>query len=175
MNKLPAHWVDRLFAKLHGIYGTTFTSKYVTGADSRGIDSGLENAKETWAEDLAGFHDMPESIAYALKKVNPVLPPSSRQFVALCRSAPRPTPIALPPPEMSRDQIEANQAKLKNAFDRNYGYDFRKWARDHRDAFLRGDDLYIAQIRNASEALGEIWETDSVTRKRVCRPAVNAR
>lgn len=167
---LPASWVDRIFANLHGIYGTSFTSKYATGVDSRGIDSGLENAKATWAEDLAGFYDMPEAIAYGLRNVDAKFPPSSREFAALCRMAPKPTLPALPMPEVSEEQRQQNLNKLQGAMAKAPAYDFKHWAKKLKHEFLSGLNLTHVQVKSAAEALGEVWEVDSETRQRVCRP-----
>lgn len=77
--------VTKLFGRLQGIYGTSFTSKFSTGVNAQtGVDDGWENAKAVWAEDLAGYVDRLEIIAAALKHVDPDRPPTSRQFLQLC-------------------------------------------------------------------------------------------
>lgn len=77
--------ITKLFGRLQGIYGTSFTSKFSTGVNAKtGIDDGWENAKSVWAEDLAGYVDRLEIIAAALKHVDPDRPPTSRQFLQLC-------------------------------------------------------------------------------------------
>lgn len=77
--------ITKLFARLQGIYGTSFTSKFSTGVNAKtGVDDGWENAKAVWAEDLAGYAERLEVIADALKHVDPDRPPSSRQFLQLC-------------------------------------------------------------------------------------------
>ena len=89
MSARMPHIIDRLFSRLQGIYGTAFTNKFSTGLDQSGIDRGMANAKAVWADDLAGFSDNMEAISYALKNLDPKFPPSSREFLALCRMAPK--------------------------------------------------------------------------------------
>lgn len=80
--------ITKLFARLQGIYGTSFTSKFSTGVNAQtGVDDGWENAKAVWAEDLAGYAERLEVIADALKHVDPDRPPTSRQFAQLCNEA----------------------------------------------------------------------------------------
>lgn len=81
--------IDRVFARLQGIYGTTFTNKFRTGVGHDGIDAGFENAKMVWADELAGFADNLEAIAYGLRYVDPKFPPSAKEFRDLCRNAPK--------------------------------------------------------------------------------------
>jgi hypothetical protein len=84
---LPATWIERIFERLIGIYGNQFRSKFQ--AIENGIDVGMENAKAVWADELAGFHNNPEAIAYALKNLPGDFPPNALEFAAICRRAPR--------------------------------------------------------------------------------------
>lgn len=81
--------IDRVFARLQGIYGTTFTNKFRTGVGPDGVDVGFENAKAVWADELRGFADNLDAIAYALRFTDPKFPPSAREFRDLCRQAPK--------------------------------------------------------------------------------------
>ena len=87
--------IDRLFVRLQGLYGSTFTNKFSTGVGRDGIDHGLENAKQVWSEELGGFADNLDAIGYALKNTDPKFPPTAREFLALCRQAPRKEPLKL--------------------------------------------------------------------------------
>lgn len=80
---LPSQWVDRVFAKLIGVYGNQFGAKFSQVVD--GVDIGIALAKQAWAEELAGFSDKPEAIAYALKNLPRDFPPNAIQFAELCR------------------------------------------------------------------------------------------
>lgn len=110
--------ITKLFARLQGIYGTAFTSKFSTGLNAEtNRDDGWENAKTVWAEDLAGFEL--DDIAYALRHVDPDRAPSSRQFVELCRKAPRKqTTLALPAPSpVDADRAKALAARVAKVFE----------------------------------------------------------
>lgn len=84
---LPEGWVDRLFFRLQGVYGRDFTSQFML-MDSAGNDIGLTNAKQVWSEELGGFAEYPEAIAYALENL-PERMPNVIQFREICRKAPR--------------------------------------------------------------------------------------
>lgn len=86
-NPLPAVWVDRLFARLQGVYGRDFTYQF-SNVDSTGFDVGLANARQVWAEELGGFSEHPEAIAYALENL-PERIPNVIVFREICRKAPR--------------------------------------------------------------------------------------
>lgn len=86
-NPLPAAWVDRLFARLQGVYGRDFTYQF-SNVDSTGFDVGLANARQVWAEELGGFSEHPEAIAYALENL-PERIPNVIVFREICRKAPR--------------------------------------------------------------------------------------
>ena len=83
---LPNAWVDKMFARLHGIYGREFTSQFSV-IDANGNDVGMANAKQVWAEELGGFIDNPEAIAFALKHL-PDRVPNAIKFRDMCRQAP---------------------------------------------------------------------------------------
>ena len=107
---LPSAWVEKIFARLQGIYGREFTGHYSTGMVN-GIDAGLENAKATWAEELANFANHPDSIRYALENL-PDRVPNCVKFKELCRSAPRPEPLKLEH-KISEEQAAENRKKIK--------------------------------------------------------------
>jgi hypothetical protein len=107
---LPSAWVEKIFARLQGIYGRDFTGHYSTGMVN-GIDAGLENAKATWGEELAGFANHPDSIRYALENL-PDRVPNCVKFKELCRSAPRPEPLKLEH-KISEEQAAENRKKIK--------------------------------------------------------------
>ena len=86
-NQLPAAWIDKIFARLQGIYGREFTGQFATGMTD-GPDPGIQNAKQVWAEELVGFTRFPEAIGYALEHL-PERAPNCIRFKELCRNAPR--------------------------------------------------------------------------------------
>lgn len=111
---LPSAWVEKIFARLQGIYGREFTGQFSTGMVN-GIDAGLENAKGTWAEELGGFVKWPEAIAYALEHL-PERVPNCIKFKELCRNAPRPEPMKLEH-KLTEEQMAANKKRIKEIID----------------------------------------------------------
>jgi hypothetical protein len=83
---LPIAWIDRMFARLQGIYGREFTSQFSV-IDANGNDVGMANAKQVWAEELGDFVDNPEAISFALKHL-PDRVPNAIKFRDMCRQAP---------------------------------------------------------------------------------------
>jgi hypothetical protein len=78
---LPDSWIAKIFSKFEARYGSLFLDRW------RGCD--MDNVRETWAEELAGFKDQPERIAYALKSLSDErFPPTLPEFIAACRKAP---------------------------------------------------------------------------------------
>lgn len=85
---LPPAWVDRIFSRLDGVYGGEFAGKFSRVVGGR--DEGIEAAKATWGEELGGFVDTPEAIAWALESRNlPDRAPNLVQLLAICKTAPR--------------------------------------------------------------------------------------
>jgi len=83
-NYLPKEWVERIFQRLHGRFGNSFTDKFKLGQhDANGNDIGILNAKQVWAEELAGIS--PERIKNALLH-NYDYAPSCDQFKAQCKT-----------------------------------------------------------------------------------------
>lgn len=106
---LPSVWVEKLFARLQGVYGREFTGQFSTGMVD-GIDAGIENAKQIWAEELGGFAESPEDIAYALRNL-PERSPNVIVFRDLCRKAPRNGSLQLEH-KLTPEQMERNKERL---------------------------------------------------------------
>lgn len=106
---LPASWVDRLFARLQGVYGREFTGQF-SQFDADGIDVGLLNAKQVWAEELGGFSDFPEALAYALQHL-PERCPNAIRFRDLCRHAPPKNVVAIEH-KLTEEQMAANKKRV---------------------------------------------------------------
>lgn len=110
---LPETWVKKIFSKFEGRYGSLFLDRW------RGCD--MANVMATWAEELAGFEDQPERIAYALRSLaDQQFPPTLPEFIAACRRAPTkaagPALTHQPTPEerqRSRESAEAVSRALK--------------------------------------------------------------
>lgn len=84
---LREEWIDRIFQRLTGIYGSQFTAKFKQIVD--GVDEGTANAKDVWAKELGNFGDKPEAIAYALDHLPTEHAPNALEFRDICRRAPR--------------------------------------------------------------------------------------
>lgn len=108
MNKqrLPDSWVNRIFHRLLGAYGSGFTLKF-SKVDETGRDLGFMAAKDVWAEELGGFADNKDAIAYALDNL-PEHCPNVIQFREICRRAPKKEPVALP-------HIQTPEEKRRNS------------------------------------------------------------
>ncbi|WP_283148995.1 hypothetical protein [Silvimonas soli] len=82
---LPMAWIERLFQRMHGQYGNVWLDKWRVGeAGANGQDLGVENAKRTWAEDLADMQGTEIAVGIATCK-NLKFPPSLPEFRNLCR------------------------------------------------------------------------------------------
>lgn len=97
---LPASWIDRIFSRLQGLYGTLWVDRWKTGEQRRlptgqVIDVGMLNAKAIWAAELAGFAARPEVIGHALGACDGLrFPPTLPEFLRLCREeAARPASV----------------------------------------------------------------------------------
>lgn len=96
---LPASWVDRIFDRMQGLYGSLWLDRWRTGQIDRatGADIGLLSAKAVWAEELGGFADRGNPKANARGKSaiasaidacrSQPLPPTLPEFLRMCREA----------------------------------------------------------------------------------------
>lgn len=109
LQPLPRAWVDRIFSRLQGVYGREFAGQYSTGLID-GIDHGMENAKQVWAEELAGFTENPDAIAYALETL-PDRAPNAIKFRDACRRAPE-KPKVLIENKLTQAQMSANKQRV---------------------------------------------------------------
>ncbi len=96
---LPLAWVEKVFRKLTVVYGRDFMARW----EGQEINDVIED----WAEELAGFVNWPEAIAWALKNLPDSKPPTVLEFRALCFKAPKPERLALPEP--AADPVFAKQ------------------------------------------------------------------
>lgn len=87
---LPLAWVEKVFRKLTVVYGRDFMARW----EGQEINDVIED----WADELAGFVNWPEAIAWALKNLPDSKPPTVLEFRALCFKAPKPDRLALPEP-----------------------------------------------------------------------------
>ena len=149
MMQLPSEWIDRIFMRLHGRFGNNFGDKFKSGQkDSYGNDLGVLNAKQVWAEELAGI--TPDRIKNALLH-NYDYAPSCDQFKAQCKTSAPVVPDykALPKPALSDEKINELHDKL-SAFTSGKR-DMKAWAKK----IIANPSAYPdISYRYAKEALG---------------------
>lgn len=99
--------VDIIFTKLALLHGRDFTSKW------EGLD--MQDVKNDWAHELAGFEKRPDAIRYALQNLPPK-PPNVLEFRAIVLRAPEVSVRRLTAPsanpEIVRDALMAARAAL---------------------------------------------------------------
>lgn len=146
-NALPDAWIDRLFQRLSLMYGNAWSQKWA------GLP--LADVKAAWATDLA--FASADQIRRALDhcRANNPHPPSSPEFVGLCRAfAPAmDTRRALPnyakeamPPEV--------RAAIARVLEPGKKRDPKDWAREVLYLHEQGLYKYIIGVTNARRALG---------------------
>lgn len=156
---LPRSWVERIFNRLHGVYGSQFSGKYHQGVMVNGVDAGLENAMQVWGEELKGFHGHPEAIGYALDNIDPRFPPSAKEFAVLARRAPqKAVPMVehkVSPEELARglERLQETQKKVQQP--KADGLD---WARKPRSAMAFAA-IHALATRDEDDRFAEIIET----------------
>jgi len=156
---LPESWIDRLFARLEGLYGAKFLDMW--------RESDLRNVKATWAEKLAGFADKPEALKAAIDACDEKhWPPTLPEFLVLCRGAAsrNNSLAALPAPVIAPDEIEKRVAEISKAVKKPKDNDYLAWAKILKNRYLSGECLIICQIKLASQALGEVWANHQCVR-----------
>jgi len=150
MNQLPSEWVERIFLRLHGRFGNNFLEKYKLGKlDAYGNDLGINNAKQVWAEELAGISA--DRIKNALQ-YNYDYAPSCDQFKAQCKSSTQAHSDykALPKPAISNEKREEIHDKLAQFMSPKR--DMKAWAKK----IIANPKAYPEiSYRYAKEALGE--------------------
>lgn len=144
MTSLPLSWVDRIFDKLSVRYGQAFLRKW------DGLD--MKVVKADWAEELAGFSEHGNSIAWALQNLPAEKPPNVGEFRAIANRAPAPN---VPRLERSPAEVPAEiRGKIDAIVKPAKGKDYRAWAKVLMARHEAGDKtLTKAQIDMAKDAL----------------------
>lgn len=140
---LPRSWVERIFLRLQGVYGTQFTGKYLTGELINGRDIGYENAMHVWGDELSGFSNNGEAIAYALAHLDSKFPPNVKEFAEICRRAPKPELAKLPAPEARPEKVAEFASSVKTVT--NKKKDFIGWARRPKSEIAFNSVLVLAK------------------------------
>jgi len=142
---LPIAWVEKLFRKLTLTYGRDFLARW-EGLDECDVIA-------DWAEELAGFVNHPEALAYALKHLPPGKPPTVIEFAAAANKCPPPVHVALPAPVADPVVVAEIVAKAKAAAKPQVS-DPKAWARAIMTRHQAGDRLSPVSVQFAKRALG---------------------
>ena len=129
---LPDAWVERIFARMFGLYGSLWLDRWRTEG---GEAVGVAMAKSTWAAELGTFADQPAAIARALEACADLqFPPTLPEFRALCRQhyqrPPEPAyekrgPLALSGPHAEKVREQFGRLSLTP----EGAHDYLRWAR----------------------------------------------
>jgi len=167
MAPLPDSWVERIFDRMQGMYGSLWVDRWRSGEtverNGRQFDRGLLNAKATWAQELGGFSGQHERIARALESCrHRNMPPTLPEFLDLCRQQVAEQTLSLPPPT---PDAERRQRNIESAAAVKVGsVGDKAWAERLRTRYLSGERLLPIQVQLASEALGESWASGKCER-----------
>lgn len=161
---LPASWVDRIFDRMQGLYGSIWVDRWRTGETvdtPRGpVDKGVMVAKATWAQGLAGFADQPERLMKAIDACGSrPMPPTLPEFRDYARQAHVQVQTALPAPTPDAERRAANLERAASVSIKEAPG--KAWAYRLRERYLRGERLLKCQIDLASAALEEVWKNGS--------------
>lgn len=148
--RIPDSWVERIFDRMQGLYGSLWVDRWRSGEliarDSQSFDRGLLLAKETWAQELGGFVEMPERISRALDACrHRNLPPTLPEFLDACRQQHADAPKALAAPRATAEQVAQQTEVIAR-----------------RMSAPQAGGTAWAETPPASGARGSMWERDII-------------
>lgn len=153
---LAMAWIERIFMRMHGRFGNAFLDKYRIGElNSARKDVGVENAKVTWSEELAGISA--ERIKAGID-AKYYYPPSSDEFIAKCVIKAEVQDFRRLPAPLDH---EANRAQADKVVELSRWMskprtNYRAWAEKIIQRQKNGErDLPDIALRFAKEALAE--------------------
>lgn len=158
---LPLSWVAKIFYRMQGRYGSMWVDKWRTGeTGANGVDAGVANAMEVWAEELSGFADKSECIKYSLDvAAGNKFPPSCPEFLELCRECARrkisdalKLEKKITPEEREQQKLMAD--KIAGAVKKPEEFDHLAWAKKPRSQFAL--DAIRLEIKNGNRVLVEV-------------------
>jgi hypothetical protein len=142
MQPLPTTWIEAIFTRLSGIYGSRFTNMWAS------VDPEL--VRKTWAHELGGFGDKPDAIKYAFDHLPDEFPPTALQFRRLCNAAPDNTPKLPAPNAPLPEKVRREMDALK---DKPIPADRWAWARRIMQRRVDGEIVSPTVLKMAGEAL----------------------
>lgn len=128
---LPQSWVDRLFQRLHTVYGNKFAEMWKGQL--------VEDVKATWGSELSRLTGAELKTGLERLRTNhPSWPPTLFEFSALCRSnAAQEVHKALPWPAPDKSEIDPRITALKTTLTGNRNA--RAWAGKILERHAAGD------------------------------------
>ena len=147
-------WVERLFQRLHGRFGNSFTDKFKLGQlNEAGQDIGMLNAKATWASELAGVSA--ERIKAGLDAKYQYAP-NCDEFLKNCVTSNIKDYKALPPPvDHESNKAHADKLALYIHEQLKPKTDYHAWAK----RILRNPQNFPeSSVEAARKVLGENYE-----------------
>jgi hypothetical protein len=144
---LPSAWIDRLFERFALMYGNQWLAKW------QGLD--LAAVKASWAADLA--FASADQIRKALEhcKARQVHPPSSPEFVGLCRSfAPAMDTRSMLEDQRKGDIPDGVRQAIAEFLTPGRKRDPRDWAREILALHAEGKCPHLYGVMCAKRALG---------------------
>ena len=144
---LPSAWIDRLFERFALMYGNQWLAKW------QGLD--LAAVKSAWSEDLA--FASADQIRRALDhcRANNPHPPSSPEFVGLCRAfAPAMDTRRALPNYATEEMPPEVRAAIARVLEPGKKRDPKDWAREVLYLHEQGLYPHIIGVTNARRALG---------------------
>lgn len=104
--------MQKIFNTMHGYYGNRWANMWKLGQlTADGMDTGVVNAMNTWAEGLGGYKDHPETIRTVLSNL-PDEPPTLPKFKDMLRQAHVPAAGPALTYQPSKEEIERNKQKV---------------------------------------------------------------
>lgn len=124
LTPLPSAWVDALVSRMAAVYGEKFLHQWAR------VDPDAMRA--TWGEMLGCFSGDQIKWAIGTMVANNPFPPTLPEFIALCRSAPRPEVVALPEPAVSPEVARQRSAEISKAAEQIMAgpKNHKKWAEE---------------------------------------------
>lgn len=137
--------LNRIFKRMAATYGAAW---------DRSIGSApIDDIREIWAHELAGFVSKLGDIAWGLENL-PEKCPNVLEFRALCRRAPAPELKQLQSPPANPERMKAAITELRGALGQSAQRDPKQWAHDIVSDLKAGKRVPAYRIEAARIALG---------------------
>ncbi len=141
--------IERLFERLQHTYGAAWDRSLGNVPVEK-----LPRVKELWADELGGFANNLQALAWALENL-PETPPNVIQFRNLARRAPAPEVLRLPEPKADPEKVAKELAKLEpiRQAAKDRAANRCDWARQILGRYEAGERVLPYTLNCAREAL----------------------